>query len=94
MKESDNSKKEYYDRLVKLVEPLNRWFIIDKIKPWAVFVYNKADLDETFNVFDIEDTGLIFYRESEFNECDIPVGAFPVIYKIKEHLKYGKEKGF
>lgn len=94
MTESDNGEKEYYDKLVELAKPLNRWFSIDKIKPWAIYIYNQTDLEDEWNIFDIESDIIRFYNELEFNECDIPIGAFPVIYKIKEHLKYGQTKGF
>lgn len=84
---------EYYDKLVELVQPLYRWYDIDKVKTYSVFVYTKEETNESWNVFDINYDGLCFYDEKWYNECDIPVGAFPVIRAIQEHLQYGAEIG-
>lgn len=83
---------EYYNKLVELVKPLYRWYDIDKVKSYGVFVWTKNALEnEGWNVFDINDNGIYFYNEKEYNECDIPVGAFPVIREIQNYLKKGRE---
>ena len=82
----------YYDTLVAYVKPLFRWFDVDKVKTYQVSVWTKSTSNDDFgfHCFDITEDGVIYYSEKDFNECDMPVGAFPIIQKIKEQLKLRK----
>lgn len=72
-----------YYRLYDLSTKLKRWFDIDKVKPFAVYVWTKGDDGE--NVFDI------FAEKTQFYTCtvpwEMPSEAIEIIKKIQDVLK-------
>ena len=82
-------KRSMYDELWNLAHELTPWFDIDKVKPYAVYVWSKDfdDPDNPFgeNIFDIYHDYLQFYRSSRCYK--LPNEAMPIIKKIQEKLK-------
>ena len=72
-----------YYRLYDLSTKLKPWFDIDKIKPFAVYVWTKGLEGE--NVFDI------FAEKIQFYTCEapweMPNEAMEIIKKIQDVLK-------
>lgn len=74
----------YYNSLVKTVEPLRKYYDIDKVKTYGVWVWNKEDEEEKqWNVFDIYSDEIVMYDK----EHVIIEEAKPIIAKIQEKLK-------
>lgn len=71
-----------YDDLIRIVKPLYKYYDIDKIKPYAVYVWDKED-DK--NIFDICDNEIVLYEDVEIIE-----EAKPIIKKIQQQLKIMK----
>ena len=71
-----------YDKLYEISQKLRPYYEIDKVKPWAVFVYSK---ETNKDVFDILVNKLIFYNE--YKEKDINKEAIPIIKEIQNQLK-------
>lgn len=81
---SEEEFDKYYNSLVETVEPLRKYYDIDKTKTYAVYVWNKADsLDEQENVFDIHSNGIVMFDK----EHEIIEEAKPIIKKIQDKLK-------
>lgn len=71
-----------YDKLWEISQKLRPYYGIDKVKPWAVFVYSEETNED---VFDILVNKLIFYNE--YKEKDINKEAIPIIEEIQNQLK-------
>ena len=81
---SEEEFDKYYNSLVETVEPLRKYYDIDKTKTYAVYVWNKADsLDEQENVFDIYSNDIVMFDK----EHEIIEEAKPIIKKIQDKLK-------
>lgn len=76
-----------YNKLYEISQKLRPYYGIDKVKPWAVFVYSK-ETDE--DVFDIVVNRLIFYNG--YKEEDINKEVLPIIKKIQNQLKIINDK--
>ena len=75
---------KYYDSLVETVKPLCKYYDIDKVKTYGVYVWNKAkELDDQWNVFDIYSDEIMMWDE----EHKIIEEAKPIIEKIQLKLK-------
>ena len=72
-----------FDKLFKIAHEIEPWYVVDKVKSYAVYVWTK-DTDEDFgkNVFDIEADDIVFYTKHEI----IPE-ALSAIRHIQEQLK-------
>lgn len=70
-----------YKELVEISNEILPYYDIDKIKPYAVYVWTKGKNGE--NVFDIEENEIIFY----VGDHTIIENAKPVIKKIQLKLK-------
>lgn len=76
--------EKYYNDLWNLVEPLREYYDIDKVKTYAVYVWNKADrIEDQENVFDIHSREIIMWNE----EHEIIEEAIPIIEEIQDKLK-------
>lgn len=78
------------NELWELADKLRPWFDIDKVKPYAIYVWTKDDPnneDNPFgtNVFDIYADCLQFYSYGK--PWQIPSEALTIIHKIQEKLK-------
>lgn len=84
---NDMSEKEfndYYDSLCEIASEILPYYDIDKIKTYAVYVWNKADnLEDQWNVFDIYSNEIVMYDK----EHEIIEEAKPIIKKIQDKLK-------
>lgn len=82
--------KEYdklYEDLCKSVEPLKKYYNIDKIKSYSVYIWNKSDdIEESENLFDIQSNRIIYYEDVKIIE-----EAKPIIKKIQKKLQKIKE---
>lgn len=76
-----------YNKLYEISQKLRPYYGIDKVKPWAVFVYSK-ETDE--DVFDIVVNRLIFYNG--YKEKDINKEVLPIIKEIQNQLKIINDK--
>ena len=76
-----------YNKLYEISQKLSPYYVIDKVKPWAVFVYSK-ETDE--DVFDIVVNRLIFYNG--YKEEDINKEVLPIIKEIQNQLKIINDK--
>ena len=75
---SEEEFDKYYNSLVETVEPLRKYYDIDKTKTYAVYVWDKADsLDEQENVFDIYSNDIVMFDK----EHEIIEEAKPIIKK-------------
>ena len=75
---------KYYNSLVETVKPLYEYYDIDKVKTYAVYVWNKEnDLGEEWNVFDIYSNEIVMYDD----EHEIIEEAKPIIKRIQDKLK-------
>ncbi|WP_373845540.1 hypothetical protein [Clostridium sp.] len=70
-----------YDELVKISREILPYYDIDKIKPYAVYVWSKGENSE--NVFDIFAGRTILYAKNHV----IKEEAKPIIRKIQLKLK-------
>lgn len=74
----------YYNGLVETVGPLTKYYDIDKVKTYAVYVWNKENENgDQWNVFDIHSDEIVMYDEAHV----IIEEAKPIIAKIQEKLK-------
>lgn len=74
---------EIFDELWKTSMLLRKYYDIDKVKPWAVYIYDKDDSKNTDNgLFDIYKDEIVFYT----NNHTIIEEAKPIIKKIQEVL--------
>lgn len=84
---NDMSEKEfndYYDSLCEIASEILPYYDIDKIKTYAVYIWNKADnLEDRWNVFDIYSNEIVMYDK----EHEIIEEAKPIIKKIQDKLK-------
>ena len=74
---------ELYNELIDIVKEITTYYDIDKIKPYAVYIWTKEDkhnLDGE-NVFDIEANRLIIYNK----EHKIIKESLPIIHKIQSN---------
>lgn len=79
------SEEEYYmqyEKLWKISQKLRPYYGIDKVKPWAVFVYSKINNED---IFDILKDKLIFYNG--YKEVDINKKVLKIIKEIQDQLK-------
>lgn len=76
---------ELYEELVEISKEILRYYDIDKIKPFAVYIWTKPydDNDDGENVFDIYDDEIVFYNK----EHKIIEEALPIINSIQYKLK-------
>lgn len=75
---------KYYNSLLDVVEPLLKYYDVDKTKTYAVYVWNKADdRQNQWNVFDIYSHEIVMYDEDH----EIIEEAKPIIEKIQDKLK-------
>ncbi len=75
---------EVYSELWKLTHELESYYSVDKVKPWAVYVWTKDTPEaEGEYVFDITAYGLVYYVEDHV----IPAEAMPIIRKIQAKLR-------
>ena len=75
---------KYYDSLVETVKPLYKYYDIDKVKTYGVYVWNKSnESDDQWNVFDIYSDEITMWDE----EHEIIEEAKPIIEKIQLKLK-------
>ena len=81
---SEEEFDKYYNSLVEKVKPLYKYYDIDKVKAYSVYVWNKADsLDNQWNVFDIYSNEIVMYDEKH----EIIEEAKPIIKEIQNKLK-------
>ncbi len=75
---------EFYSELWELTHELEPYYSVDKVKPWAVYVWTN-DTPEAGGeyVFDITANGLVYYVENHV----IPAEAMPIIQKIQAKLR-------
>ena len=77
------SDKEFKD-LWKATRDLLKYYDIDKVKPWVVYVWSKEDdIEKTENLFDIYKEEIVFYTKNHYIEPE----ALNIILKIQEKLK-------
>ena len=75
--------KEFKD-LWKATRALLKYYDIDKVKPWVVYVWSKEDdIEKTENLFDIYKEEIVFYTKNHYIEPE----ALNIILKIQEKLK-------
>lgn len=76
---------ELYEELVEISKEILRYYDIDKIKPFAVYIWTKPydENDDGENVFDIYDDEIVFYNK----EHKIIEEALPIINSIQCKLK-------
>ena len=74
---------ELYEELVEISKEILRYYDIDKIKPFAVYIWTKPYDDDGENVFDIYDDEIVFYNK----EHKIIEEALPIINSIQCKLK-------
>lgn len=74
----------WYEEMREVLKPIREYYDIDKVKPWAVYIWTK-DNEEFFdgNVFDIGPQEIIMYNPNH----KIPQEALPIIEKIQEKLR-------
>jgi len=82
---------ELYEQLCETAHKLDKWYSVDKVKTYGVYVWSK-DTDEgyglagTSNIFDIYEDGIKWW--TEFPEhYPIPEEAKPIIEKIQVMIK-------
>lgn len=71
----------FYDELVEISKEIEKYYDIDKIKPYSVYIWTKGKNGE--NVFDIEEDEIVFYVENHV----IPDEVKPIIEKIQSKIK-------
>lgn len=76
-----------YDKLWEISQKLSPYYVIDKVKPWAVFIYSKETKED---IFDILEDKLIFYNG--YKEEDINNVVFSIIKEIQNQLKFINNK--
>lgn len=76
-----------YNKLWEISQKLRKYYGIDKVKPWAVFVYSKENEED---VFDILKDKLIFYNG--YKQTNINKEALPIIKQIQNQLKIMSNK--
>lgn len=89
-----NQQREIYSRmyseLVPLAHKLDKYYDIDKIKPFGIYVWGPDSQGKDTNIFDIYSSGIRVWQP-----CSIHPDALPIIAEIIRHLKkmekYGKE---
>lgn len=69
---------ELYHELRELTNKLRKWYGIDKIKWYSVYVWTEDE-----NVFDIYADEIVYYVKDHI----IPNEAMPIIQEIQEKLK-------
>ena len=76
---------ELYEELTTISKDIFRYYDIDKIKPYAIYIWTKEDKNnlDGENVFDIEANRLVFYNK----EHKIIEESLPIIHKIQSKLK-------
>ena len=82
--QNDDKFVQLYKELVQVVNEIQPYYDIDKIKWYSVYIWTKEnnnDLGE--NVFDIQENKIIFYVENH----TIIEEVKPIIIKIQEKLK-------
>lgn len=74
-----------YEELTEISKEILYYYDIDKIKPYAVYIWTKPcnDDDDGENVFDINPDKIVFYNK----EHKIIEEALPVINSIQCRLK-------
>lgn len=79
----------YYTELNKKVDKLRPYYDIDKVKNYAVYVWNKADdIEDQDNIFDIHGDKIVFYTEDH----TIIEEAKPIIEDIQWFIsEYNRE---
>lgn len=72
------------ERLYKAVEELEYYYDVDKIKPYAVYVWTKGNDEDDFdeNAFDIYKNEIVYLDKGH----GIPKEVMPIIKRIQEEL--------
>lgn len=80
---------ETYNKLYETAMLLKEYYDIDKVKSWAVFVWDKDDdKNSDCGLFDIFEDKITFYTDDH----NIIQGAKPIIKQIQKILKQIKEE--
>ena len=80
-----------YGELVQAVKEIIPYYDIDKIKPYAVYIWTKENEDAAINtneywsenVFDIHEDEIVFYVKDHI----IPEEVMPIIQNIQSKIK-------
>lgn len=85
----------YYEELVNIVQELYKYYDIDKIKSYGVYVWKKEEElenpDDNENIFDIYADKIVFWTDDHY----IIPEAMPIIEKIQNYiLNNRKEEWF
>ena len=73
-----------FEKLWKTVQPLRKYYDIDKVKMWVVYVYDKDNSkNKDWGLFDIYKNEIVFYTDNH----TIIEEAKPIIKKIQELLE-------
>lgn len=64
MKNSAEQNEQLFEELKKLCKKLKRFYDIDKIKPYAVYVWGKSQAED-MNLFDITADEIVWYVEKK-----------------------------
>lgn len=82
--EQTNEFNRLYKELIDISNEILPYYDIDKIKPYAVYIWSK-EIDDDFgeNLFDIHPDTLYFYNEQHKINKD----CLPIIEKIQSKLK-------
>lgn len=72
---------EEYQELLDLTTKLERWYVINKVTWYVVYVHDIDDPE--MNLFDIWADEIVVFNEKH----DIPAKAMKVILEIQEKLK-------
>lgn len=70
-----------YDELIKISKGILKYYDIDKVKPYSVYIWTKGENGK--NVFDICDNAIVFYVKDH----KIIEEAQPIIEQIQLKLK-------
>lgn len=83
-----------YDELVLIANELRKYYDIDKIKPYSIYVWSKNSTgDYGDNIFDITADKIVFYENlekfdgSNYDESIIVKESNPIIERIQLKLK-------
>ncbi len=76
--------EDKFEKLWETVQPLRKYYYIDKVKSWVVYVYDKDDSkNKDWGLFDIYKNKIVFYTDNH----TIIEKAKPIIKKIQKYLE-------